>query len=98
MVEGCPTDVHYNQHGSAACRPSFLALAILTSPDAARTILITLPRVVVEELQAFRVRRPDLRQALLQLSLHVIEGAIRPRKDCLDGLPILGEYSNADAY
>ena len=44
MVAGCPDlngqaahysrvqtliEVHYNQHGRAACRPSFLALAIL---------------------------------------------------------------------
>ena len=92
------------QHGRAAYRPSFLVLAILpfmtSYGPAGRGLnnLVTVPRMIVEELRALHVRRPELRQALLQLSLHVIEGAIGPRKDCLDGVPVLGEYSNADAY
>jgi len=43
-----------------------------------------------------RVRRLWFRQTLMQLSLHVVQRAIRPRKECLDGLPILGEYGNSD--
>ena len=87
-------------HFGAACPPAWRQSMNMLTTTEMSAVLEGRQRHTAssEDLRAFRLRRPEVRQALLQLSLHVIEGAIRPRKDCLDGLPIPGEYGNSDAY